>query len=152
MYVLFFEVCYSLINMRQLTAGVKKTHHRQSPMYNSNYNVIWLKTKGGQNSSLCAKEGKNAVSIFCPHIFLCAWQFSISGFICVVGHSHFLFLFSTVLVFCFTNYCDLLWEKKLFQWSRKRLKFEAEDWEFSKILRLLEQSIRKGKSQYTVFP
>ena len=33
----------------------------------------------------------------------------------------------------------------------KVLKFEAEDWEFSKILRLLEQSIRKGNGQYNAF-
>ena len=73
-------------------------------MHDSNYNIIWLKTKGEQNSSLCAKEGKkNAVSIFCPHIFFVRMTIQYSGFICVVGHSHFLFLFSIVMVFCFTN-------------------------------------------------
>ena len=43
------------------------------------------------------------------------------------------------MVFCYQNCSDLLWEK--------RLKFQAEGWEFSKILWSLEQSIQTVKDQ-----
>ena len=42
------------------------------------------------------------------------------------------------MVFCYQNCSDLLWEKKYSCDQEKLLKFEAEDWEFARILRSLE--------------
>ena len=48
------------------------------------------------------------------------------------------------MVFCYQNCSGLLWEKN--DWE-KLLKFEAEGWEFAKILRSLEQFIQSVKGQ-----
>ena len=62
---------------------------------------------------------------FAPTFFLCAWQFSVSGFICVVEHSHFFF-------YCTGIFVHKLWEEKNCSSDREKcLKFEAEDWEFA---------------------
>ena len=43
------------------------------------------------------------------------------------------------MVFCYQNCSDLLWEKKCSSDREKLLKLEAEGWEFTKLLRSLEQ-------------
>ena len=45
------------------------------------------------------------------------------------------------MVFCCQNCSDLLWEKKCSSDQEKLLKFEAESWEFAKILRSLSRTI-----------
>ena len=54
-----------------------------------------------------------------------------------------------VIVFCYQNSSDLLWEKKCSSDQEKNLKFEAEGREFSKFLRSLEQFIQTTKGQYS---
>ena len=51
-----------------------------------------------------------------------------------------------VMVFCYQNCSDLLWEKIVSD-REKLLKFEAEGREFAKFLRSLEQFIQTVKSQ-----
>ena len=51
------------------------------------------------------------------------------------------------MVFCYQYCSDLLWEKKCSSGWEKLLKFEAEDWEFAKFLRALEQFIQTVKVQ-----
>ena len=53
-----------------------------------------------------------------------------------------------ILVFCYQNCSDLLWEKIVQSDREKLLKFEAKGQEFSKCLRSLEQFIQtvKGKN------
>ena len=51
-----------------------------------------------------------------------------------------------ILVFCFQNCSDLLWEKKSSD-REKRSKFEAKGQEFAKKLRSLEQFIQTVKGQ-----
>ena len=41
------------------------------------------------------------------------------------------------MVFCYQNWSDLLWEKKRSSDREKILKFEAEGWDFAKVLRSL---------------
>ena len=53
-------------------------------------------------------------------------------------------LFDTVLVFCYQNCSDLLWEKIVLVIEKN---FEAERREFSKILRPLEQFVQTVKGQ-----
>ena len=48
-----------------------------------------------------------------------------------------------ILVFCYQNCSDLLWEKNCSNDGEKLLKFEAEGREFAKFLRSLEQLIQK---------
>ena len=56
------------------------------------------------------------------------------------------------MVFCYQDCSDLLWEKiVLFSDREKLLKFEAEGWEFSKILRSLEQLIQTVKGDRMLF-
>ena len=50
-----------------------------------------------------------------------------------------------VLVFCYQNCSDLLWEKIVLSDREKLLKFEAKSREFSKILRSPEQFIQTVK-------
>ena len=50
-----------------------------------------------------------------------------------------------VMVFCYQNCSDLLWEKNCSSDREKLLKFEAESREFSKSLRSLEQFIQTVK-------
>ena len=56
-------------------------------------------------------------------------------------------LLHTQMVFCYQNCSDLLWEKNNSSDWEKLLKFEAEGWEFAKILRSLEQFFRTMKGQ-----
>ena len=51
------------------------------------------------------------------------------------------------MLFCFQNCPDVFWKKKSID-QEKNLKFEAEGWEFAKILRSIEQIIRTEKCQY----
>ena len=51
------------------------------------------------------------------------------------------------MVFCYQNCSDLLWEKIVLVIEKKKLKFEAEGQEFSKILGSLEQFIQQVKGQ-----
>ena len=51
------------------------------------------------------------------------------------------------LVFCYQNCSDLLWEKKCCSDEEFFLKFEDEEWEFTKCLRSLEQFIQTVKGQ-----
>ena len=46
-----------------------------------------------------------------------------------------------VLIFCYRNCSDLLWEKNVLVIEKKLLKFEAEGRKFSKFLRLLNRTI-----------
>ena len=57
------------------------------------------------------------------------------------------FCLSHLMVFCYQNCSDLLWEKKCYSDREKLLKFEAEGREFAKILRSLEQFIQTVKGQ-----
>ena len=52
-----------------------------------------------------------------------------------------------ILVFCYQNCSDLLWEKIVLVIEKKLLKLEAEGWEFAKILRSLDQFIQTVKGQ-----
>ena len=54
--------------------------------------------------------------------------------------------YEQVLVFCYQNWSDLLWEKIVLV-IEKYLKFEAEGQEFAKYLRSLEQFIQTVKGQ-----
>ena len=49
------------------------------------------------------------------------------------------------MVFCYQNCSDLLWEKTCSIDWEKLLKFEAEGWEFAKVLISLEQFIQRVK-------
>ena len=51
-------------------------------------------------------------------------------------------LICTKVVFCYQNCSDLLWEKNCSSDREKLLKFEAEGWEFARILRSLEQFVQ----------
>ena len=53
---------------------------------------------------------------------------------------------SEIMVFCFKNCSDQLWEK-IVQVKVKLLKFEVEGRGFAKLLRSLEQSIQQVKDQ-----
>ena len=55
--------------------------------------------------------------------------------------NQFYFVTKIVLTYC---------EKKLFYWSRKILKFEAEGWEFAKVLRSLVQFILNSERSRTI--
>ena len=46
------------------------------------------------------------------------------------------------MVFCYQNCSDLLGEKNVLVIEKKNLKFEAEGWEFARILRSLEQFVQ----------
>ena len=50
------------------------------------------------------------------------------------------------LVFCYQNCSDLLWEKIVLVIEKKN-RYEAEGWEFPKILRSLEQFVQTVKGQ-----
>ena len=51
------------------------------------------------------------------------------------------------MVFCYQNCSDLLWEKIVLVIKKIFWKFEAEDREFAKCLRSLEQFIQTVKGQ-----
>ena len=51
------------------------------------------------------------------------------------------------MVFCYQNCSDLLWEKNCSSDREKNLKFEAEGWEFAKILGSIEQFVQTVKGQ-----
>ena len=49
---------------------------------------------------------------------------------------------SKVMVFCYQNFSDILWEKNVLETEKNFLKFEAEGQEFANFLRSLEQFIQ----------
>ena len=52
-----------------------------------------------------------------------------------------------VIIFCYQNCSELLWEEIVLVIEKKPLKYEAEGWEFANFLRLLEQFIQTVKGE-----
>ena len=74
------------------------------------------------------------------HIFLLLPQFVImtAGEIMFSITSLQFSFTQVIMVFCYQNCSDLLWEKKCYSDHEKLLKFETEGWEFAKFLRSLK--------------